>query len=119
MPGSSPAAVPPRGCSVARRSGPMRGGVQTPMQQHPIEHSGTVVIGAGQAGLVMSYLLSQHGHAHVVLEQKQPAHAWHTRWDSFTLNTLSGRSLNLPGLPYSGTEPEGFALRDEVIAYFD
>jgi putative flavoprotein involved in K+ transport len=92
---------------------------QAPLQQHASERIETIVIGAGQAGLVMSYLLSQHGREHIVLEQAQPAHAWRTRWDSFALNTLSGRSLNLPGLPYSGTEPEGFALRDEVIAYFD
>ena len=91
---------------------------QAPRQQHASESIETIVIGAGQAGLVMSYLLSQHGREHIVLEQAQPAHAWRSRWDSFALNTLSGRSLNLLGLPYSGTEPEGFALRDEITAYF-
>jgi putative flavoprotein involved in K+ transport len=79
----------------------------------------TVVVGGGQAGLVMSYLLSQHGREHVVLEPTGPAHAWRLRWDSFALNALSGRALNLPGLPYPGAHPDGYAYRDEIIAYFD
>jgi putative flavoprotein involved in K+ transport len=83
------------------------------------ERTDTVVIGGGQAGLVMSYLLAQRGHQHVVLETTGPAHTWRTRWDSFALNALSGRALNLPGLPYQGSEPEAYADRDEVIAYFD
>lgn len=48
----------------------------------------TVVIGAGQAGLATSYLLSQHGREHVVLEQGRIAETWRTkRWDGFKLNT--------------------------------
>jgi putative flavoprotein involved in K+ transport len=97
----------------------MRSGGTIPTQRRPSQHVETVIVGGGQAGLVMSYLLSQCGREHVVLERAQPAHAWRTRWDSFALNTVSGRSLNLPGLPYSGSDPEGFALREEVIAYFD
>lgn len=46
-----------------------------------------MVIGGGQAGLAISYYLTQQGRTHVVLEQAaQVAHAWrHRRWDSFTL----------------------------------
>lgn len=53
-----------------------------------------VVIGGGQAGLAISYYLTQPGRTHVVLEQAtQVAPAWrHGRWDSFTLVTPTGRS---------------------------
>ena len=78
----------------------------------------TIVVGGGQAGLVMSYLLAQQGRDHAVLEPVGPAHAWQTRWDSFTLNGRSGRALNLPGLPYAGSDPEAYADRDEIVAYF-
>ena len=83
------------------------------------ERTDTVVVGGGQAGLVMSHLLAQHGREHVVLEPTGPAHAWRLRWDSFALNALAGRALNLPGLPYPGVDPEGYASRDEIVAYFD
>ena len=47
---------------------------------------GTVIIGAGQAGLAMSRCLSDRGLAHLVLERGRIAERWHAeRWDSFTL----------------------------------
>ena len=78
-----------------------------------------VIVGGGQAGLAMSACLSAQGRAHIVLEATQPAQAWRTRWDSFALNTPTGWSLDLPGLPYGGDDPDGYALRDEIVAYFD
>jgi len=83
------------------------------------ERVDVVIIGGGQAGLAMSYCLSAQGTEHAVLESTQPAQAWRTRWDSFALNTPTGMSLNLPGLPYAGNDPDGYALRDEIVAYFD
>jgi len=49
----------------------------------------TVIVGAGQAGLAVSYFLSGLSQEHVVLEQAAlPGEAWRNhRWDSFTLNT--------------------------------
>jgi putative flavoprotein involved in K+ transport len=45
----------------------------------------TVVIGAGQAGLAVSRVLTELGIEHVVLERARVAQAWRDRWDSFTL----------------------------------
>lgn len=76
----------------------------------------TIIIGAGQAGLATSYLLSRQGRAHLVLEQaSQVASSWrHGRWDSFTLVTPNW-SFRLPGAAYDGPQPEGFMGRDEVV----
>ena len=78
-----------------------------------------VIVGGGQAGLAMSYCLTAQAREHVVLEAEQPAHAWRTRWDSFALKSPTGISLNLPGFPYGGSDPDGYAPRDEIVAYFD
>jgi putative flavoprotein involved in K+ transport len=78
----------------------------------------TVVIGAGQAGLSVSHELSAHGVEHVVLERAAVAHAWRRRWDSFTLVTPNW-TLDLPGRPYAGDDPEGHVSRDDIVAYFD
>jgi putative flavoprotein involved in K+ transport len=77
-----------------------------------------VVIGAGQAGLAVSGGLSSRGVDHVVLEQAQVAQAWRDRWDSFTLVTPNW-TMDLPGSPYAGGDPEGHVARDEIVAYLD
>src|ERR1700712_2411746 len=69
-----------------------------------------VVVGAGQAGLSISYLLKQQGIEHLVLEKNQVGYAWREqRWDTFCLVTPNWQ-CPLPGFPYDGTDPEGFVL---------
>ena len=76
----------------------------------------TVVIGAGQAGLLMSWHLQQAGRPHVVLERRETlGGGWQDRWDGFRLvgpNWTTG----LPGYPYDEPDPDGFMTRDEVVA---
>jgi putative flavoprotein involved in K+ transport len=79
----------------------------------------TLVIGGGQAGLSLSYYLSQEGLEHLVLEAAlQAGSAWRKRWDSFTLVTPNWQT-RLPGAEYQGPHPDGFMPRDEVIAYLE
>ena len=78
----------------------------------------TVVVGAGQAGLAVSHELQLAGVEHVVLERNRVAHAWRSRWDSFTLVTPNW-TLDLPGTPYDGDDPEGHVGRDEIVAYLE
>jgi cation diffusion facilitator CzcD-associated flavoprotein CzcO len=53
----------------------------------------TIIIGGGQAGLSVSYYLTQLAVPHLVLERaSQVAEAWRNRWDSFTLNTTNWES---------------------------
>jgi putative flavoprotein involved in K+ transport len=78
-----------------------------------------VVVGAGHAGLSMSYCLKQRGIDHLVLERDRVAQDWReSRWDSFCLVTPNWQ-CRLPGFSYAGDEPDGFMTRDEVVAYIE
>lgn len=73
----------------------------------------TLIIGAGQAGLTVSYFLKQRAHDHVVLEKARIGEAWRRRWDSFRLVTPNW-SVKLPGHACDAP-PDGFMLRDQVV----
>jgi putative flavoprotein involved in K+ transport len=74
-----------------------------------------VIIGGGQAGLALSYYLTQQGRAHVVLERGRVAETWRSqRWDSFTLVTPNWMT-QLPGFPYQGEDSDGFLPHDEIV----
>jgi len=79
-----------------------------------------VVIGAGQAGLAISYYLTQQRRPHVVLEQAEHiVPAWREgRWDSFTL-VIPNWSVQLPGFPYQGDEPDGFMTCAEIVDHLE
>ena len=77
-----------------------------------------VIVGAGQAGLAISHELMQADVAHVVLERGRLGETWRGRWDSFCLVTPNW-FCQLPGHPYNGGDPDGFMLRDEVVAYLE
>lgn len=83
------------------------------------EHHDVVVIGAGQAGLSMSWFLTRDGVDHVVLERRRLGHAWREqRWDSFCLVTPNWQCA-LPGFPYGGNDPHGFMAKDEIVRYVE
>jgi putative flavoprotein involved in K+ transport len=68
----------------------------------------TVVIGAGQAGLSVSRLLTLAGCHHVVLDRGQVGESWRSeRWDSLHLLTPNWMT-RLPGWWYGGPDPDGF-----------
>jgi len=78
-----------------------------------------VVIGGGQAGLATSYCLTKRGIDHVVLERHRVGYEWRVRrWDSFCLVTPNWQ-CRLPGFPYSGSDPKGFMVKDEIIRYIE
>ena len=83
------------------------------------EHHDTVIIGAGQAGLVMSYHLRERGREHILLERHRVAERWRTeRWDSLRFQ-LPNRWLTLPGKPYRGADPDGFSHYSDVIRFIE
>jgi putative flavoprotein involved in K+ transport len=73
------------------------------------------VIGAGWAGLGVSYVLAKAGLSHRVLERGRIGETWLTqRWDSFCLNTPKFYTV-MPGDRYDGPDPEAFYARDESL----
>jgi putative flavoprotein involved in K+ transport len=76
------------------------------------------VVGAGQAGLAMGYLLAKEGRHFTILEAADSiGAAWRTRWDSLVLFTPR-RYDSLPGLHFPGN-PDDYPKRDEVIGYLE
>jgi putative flavoprotein involved in K+ transport len=75
------------------------------------------IVGGGQAGLALSYCLTELGRPHVILEQRRVAESWRTRrWDSLRL-IAPNWSMILPGFAYPGDEPDGFMAKDEVVEH--
>lgn len=83
------------------------------------KHFDVVIIGAGQSGLSMSYLLKEQGIDHVILEKKTVADSWKSfRWDTFCLVTPNWQ-CNLPGYSYSGSDPYGFMVKSEIVDFLN
>ena len=71
-----------------------------------------VLIGAGWAGLGVSYALKQAGLRHRLIERGRIGETWRTQhWDSFKMNTPNVQTI-MPGNEYVGLEPEGVMTRD-------
>ena len=74
------------------------------------ERFDTVVIGAGQAGLVTGYHLQRAGRSFVILDgDERVGDVWRRRYDSLRLFTPAWAS-SLDGFPYPS---DGRALPDE------
>src|SRR3954464_5263177 len=79
-------------------------------------HHDGVVVGGGQAGLAIGYLLAREGRQVTILEAADaPAAAWRARWDSLKLFTPV-RYDSLPGRAFPG-DPDAYPGRDDVVAY--
>lgn len=82
----------------------------------PNSHYDVIVVGAGHAGLGISYHLKKHGLSHVVFERGKVGESWRSqRWDSFTINTPTWSNM-LPGESSNGGDPDGFYLRNEFVS---
>jgi putative flavoprotein involved in K+ transport len=78
----------------------------------------TVVVGAGQAGLVASWFLRAQGREHVLLDRRPTlGGGWLDRWNAFRLVSPNW-TLSVPGHDYAGPEPDGFAPRDEIVQHW-
>lgn len=85
----------------------------------PAEAIDTLVIGGGQAGLVMSYRLKQRGLSHLVLERARIAERWRSeRWDGLKFQ-FPNWSVRLPDFAFPQTEPDAFATSGEIAGFID
>src|SRR5471030_2281458 len=85
----------------------------------PAEVIDTLVVGAGQAGIAMSEHLGKAGIPHLVLERKRIAERWRSeRWDSLVANGPAWHD-RFPGLEFDDVDPDAFASKDRVAAYFE
>src|SRR5215467_7755684 len=83
------------------------------------EHVETLIVGAGQAGLTMSHMLSRRCRPHLLLERGRIAERWRSeRWDGLRFQ-FPNWSVGLPDFPFPGEEPDGFATSQEIIAYLE
>lgn len=74
-----------------------------------------IVIGAGQAGLAISYYLTKAKIEHIILERGSIANAWkNERWDSFCLVTPNW-TITLPDALDSSVEPDAFMKKDDFV----
>ena len=88
------------------------------MKTYDTQHTHTVVIGGGQAGLSVGYHLAKRGIPFVILDaHPRVGDAWRNRWDSLRLFTPS-RYAGLPGFPFPG-RGDAFLTKDEVADYLE
>ena len=80
--------------------------------------SDVLVIGGGQAGLAIGYLLKQVGHRFQIVERHpRVGDSWRNRYDSLVLFTPRAYSA-LPGLPVPGAQ-NGYPTKDEMADYLE
>jgi len=78
----------------------------------------TVVVGGGQAGLIVSGLLQAAGREHVLLDRRSTlGGGWQDRWDAFRLVSPNW-TTSVEGFPYRGTDPDGYMPKAEIVDHF-
>ncbi|HEY7130725.1 MAG TPA: NAD(P)-binding domain-containing protein [Candidatus Limnocylindrales bacterium] len=76
------------------------------------------IVGAGQAGLIVSSLLGQAGREHVLLERRSMlGGGWQDRWDAFRLVSPNW-TTTVPGFAYRGDDPDGYMPRDDIVDHW-
>ena len=84
-----------------------------------MEEFDTLIIGAGQAGLVMSHELSKRGQKHVLVERGKIAERWRSeRWDGLHFQTPN-LLVGLPGYPLTHDNPNGFVTAAQIADFLE
>ena len=82
------------------------------------QHIETLIIGAGQAGLVTGYQLKRRGRPFLIVDGNQRVgDNWRRHWDSLRLYTPA-KYDGLPGLPFPAARWH-FPGKDEVGDYLE
>jgi putative flavoprotein involved in K+ transport len=93
--------------------------MNSPRRRFDMKHTDTVIIGGGQAGLVMSRCLVEYDISHVILERGRVGERWRSeRWDSLRLLTPNWQ-CRLPHFHYGGNHPDAFMTMPEFIRHLE
>ena len=85
----------------------------------PVEAVETLVIGGGQAGLVMSHRLKQRGLPHLVLERHRIAERWRSeRWDGLKFQ-FPNWSVQLPEFSFPHGDPDAFSGTGAIVDFIE
>lgn len=77
------------------------------------------IVGAGWAGLSVSYELARASVRHAVFEKGRIGETWRTqRWRTFRMNTPNALTV-LPGDSYRGADPDGLMTGGEFLAMIE
>jgi hypothetical protein len=84
-----------------------------------MEETGTIIVGAGPAGLAVAACLRRAGRPFVILEQSQDGvgASWRARYRRLHLHTAKQHS-GLPHLPFPRNHPR-YPSREQVIEYLE
>ncbi len=84
-----------------------------------MEKVGTLVIGAGQAGIATSEHLGKHGVPHLVVERSRIAERWRSeRWDSLVANGPAWHD-RFASKTFDHIDPDGFTPASMVVEYLE
>ena len=84
-----------------------------------VETVGTLIIGAGQAGIAMSAHLARLGVPHLVVERHRIAERWRTeRWDNLVANGPAWHD-RFPDQTFDDIDPDAFPSKDRIVRYFE
>lgn len=82
------------------------------------EHTETVIVGGGQAGLAMSYQLAKRGRKFLILDAHgRTGDAWRSRWDSLRLFTRAAYD-GIPGMRFPARRSY-YPTKDEMADYLE
>jgi len=79
-------------------------------------HVTCVIVGAGHAGLAMSHRLTARSIDHVIIERGEAGESWRRRRKTLRLLTPNWQT-RLPGLAYTGTDPDGYMAMPDVAEF--
>ena len=83
-----------------------------------MQHTVTLIVGAGPAGLAVAGLLSQMNRPYLLLEKENKiAPVWHNHYERLCLHTVKEHS-DLPGMPMPQQYPT-YVPRLDLIAYWE
>lgn len=83
------------------------------------QHTETLIIGAGQAGLSTGYHLQRRNRPFLIVDANERiGNNWRRHYDSLRLYTPAKYS-GLPGMAFPSTEPWRYPARDEVAEFLE